>query len=154
MLIETHDTRTVAQLCGFGSVAMLDYLERSGVFVPERRREKGKGRRRRYTFRDVLILKAIAAVLRNGASVASLKDALVGLQRIQFRAEETVLEDKAGPLRHLVVSGSRIYLCRSRDELVDLAMGGQMTFSFVIDLDQLHSQLAKEWRQNRLQFAS
>jgi DNA-binding transcriptional MerR regulator len=150
MKIDTHNAKTVIQLCGFGSVAMLDYLERTGIFFPQIRRDKNRGKRRQYTFRDVLVLKTIAVLLRNGASVAALKDALEGLQRISWKAEETVLEDKVGPLRHLVVSNRRIYFARNRDELVDLAAGNQLTFSFIIDLEQLHTELAGAWRQRRL----
>lgn len=150
MNIKTHSAKTVIQLCGFGSIAMLDYLERSEVFIPQTKRPKNRGRQREYTFRDVLVLKTIAVLLRHGTSVAALKDALQGLQRLNWKAEETVLEDKVGPLRHLIVSSRRIYFARNRDELLDVANGNQLTFSFIIDLDQLHTELAKEWRQRRL----
>lgn len=154
MIIDTHDARTVIQLCGFGSTAMLDYLERTGVFIPQKKRPKNRGRKRQYSFRDVLVLKTIAVLLRNGASVSALKDALEGLQRLNWRAEETVLEDKAGPLKHLIVSSGRIYFARNRDELVDLAAGNQLAFSFVIDLEKLHTELCGEWRQQRMKLVS
>ncbi|WP_338427047.1 MerR family transcriptional regulator [Sphingopyxis kveilinensis] len=153
MIIEDHDARNAARLAGLRSVAMIDYLERSGVFFPTRKREKNRGKRRRYTFRDVLVLKTIAVLLSNGASVANLKHALEGLQRIKWNADETVLEDSAGALRHLVVSSQRIYFARSRDELLDLAAGGQLSFSFLIDLDSIHRELSQSWRQGNLSLA-
>ncbi|THD35967.1 MAG: MerR family transcriptional regulator [Sphingomonas sp.] len=153
MIIDSHYARKAALLAGLPSVAMIGYLERTGVFVPTKRRPKHRGTRRKYTFRDILVLKTIATLLRNGASVAALKSALEGLQRLPWKAEETVLEDKAGPIRHLVVSSQRIYLVRSKDELIDLAAGNQLSFSFLIDLEKLHTELAQEWRQERLQFS-
>jgi hypothetical protein len=148
--MDTLKARAVADVCGFGSVAMLDYLERSGVFQPEIRRQKNKGKPRKYTFRDVLVLKAIAILLRNGASVAALKESLSFLQKARWRAEEAVLEDSLGSLRHLIFSGGKIYLPRSEAELIELTFGGQLAFSFIIDLDQLHSTLQREWRQSRI----
>jgi DNA-binding transcriptional MerR regulator len=154
MIIEFHDARTAAQLAGLGSVAMVDYLERSGVFVPTRKRGKRRGYKRRYCFRDVLVLKTIGTLLRNGASVANLKGALDSFQRIPWKAEEAVLEDRLGPLRHLVVSSNKIYLARSREELIDLAAGGQLSFSFLIDLEKLHTELCIDWRQGKLKFGA
>ena len=150
MIIEDHDARNAARLAGLGSVAMIDYLERSGVFFPTKKRAKNRGKRRRYTFRDVLVLKTISVLLNNGASVANLKHALEGLQRVKWSADETVLEDSAGALRHLIVSSQRIYFARSRDELLDLAAGGQLAFSFLIDLDAIHRELSQSWRQGDL----
>lgn len=150
MLIESHTPRAVVRLCGFQSVAMLDYLERTGVFVPAKRRPKNRGRQRRYSFREVLVLKAISLLLRNGASVANLKTALEQFQRIPWRADEAVLEDKLGPLKRLIVSGQKIYLLRSDNELVDMASNGQLAFSFMIDLDKLHADLCRDWRQASL----
>ena len=152
MIIEDHDARNAARLAGLGSVEMIDYLERSGVFFPTKKRSKNRGKRRRYTFRDVLVLKTISVLLSNGASVSNLKHALEGLQRIRWKADETVLEDEVGSLRHLIVSSQRIYFARSRDELVDLAAGGQLAFSFLIDLDSIHQELSRSWRQGSLGF--
>lgn len=101
----------------------------------------------------MLVLKTISVLLSNGASVANLKHALEGSQRIKWNADETVLEDSAGALRHLVVSSQRIYFARSRDELLDLAAGGQLSFSFLIDLDSIHRELSQSWRQGNLSLA-
>lgn len=40
MIIEDHDARNAARLAGLRSVAMIDYLERSGVFFRQRREQK------------------------------------------------------------------------------------------------------------------
>ena len=154
MNIESLKARAVVEICGFGSVAMLDYLERSGVFIPEVKRQKNRGRVRSYTFKDVLTLKLLSTLLKNGASVSALKDALNMLHRVKWKAEETVLEDSRGALRHLILSAGKVYFARNREELIDLATGGQLTFSFMIDLDRLHTSLQSEWRQSRIKLRS
>ena len=153
MIIESHSARMAALLAGLPSVSMIDYLERTGVFIPAKKRPKHRGARRKFTFRDVLVLKMIAVLLRNGASVAALKQALDGLQRLPWKAEEAVLEDRVGPLRHLVVSANRVYFARSKEELIDIAAGNQLSFSFIIDIEKLHTELAREWRQEQLEFS-
>lgn len=148
--VETLRAKAVKEICGFGSVAMIDYLERSGVFVPQVRRRKHKGVPRQYTFRDVLMLKAIATLLENGASVAAIKGALEKLQAYHWKADRAVLEHGPGSIRHLVFSGGNFYFPKSREELIDLTFDGQLTFSFVLDLDRLHAVVQSEWGQERI----
>lgn len=154
MKIETRDARTVIRICGFGSVAMLDYLERSEVFRPQKKRTKNRGKKREYNFRDVLVLKTISTLLQNGATVSNLKNALSSLQTLPWKAEPAVLEDSQGALRHLVVSGGKIYFSRNNEELVDLTSGGQLSFFFILDIDKIHSDVAKEWNQTSLSFVA
>lgn len=146
--------KAVAEICGFGSVAMIDYLERSAIFIPERKREKNRGRPRTYTFRDVLVLRLLSTLLKNGASVYVLKEALSQLQKFRWKAEEAVLEDSSGALRHLILSAGRAYFIRENNELVDILSSGQLTFSFVLDLDQLHSTVQNEWKQSRIKLTA
>ena len=145
--------KAVKEICGFGSVAMIDYLERSGVFIPQIRRRKRRGVPRLYTFRDVLILKTIATLLENGASVAAIKDALEKLQAYRWKADLAVMEHSPGAIRHLVFSGGNFYFPRSREELVDLTFDGQLTFAFVLDLDRLHTVVQSEWGQERIRLS-
>jgi DNA-binding transcriptional MerR regulator len=130
-----------ARLCGFKTVAMLDYLERSGVFVREGPKRRGKVRN--YSFRDLLVLRVLATLLSNGASVASLKTALVEFQKTKWRADPSVLEDRDGGLRYIVASGPNLYFVAKSDALVDLSNRGQLAFSFIIDLDRLHKDLCE-----------
>lgn len=148
--VDTLRAKAVKEICGFGSVAMIDYLERSGVFIPQVRRRKHRGVPRQYTFRDVLILKTIATLLENGASVAAIKDALEKLQAYRWKADRAVLEHGPGSIRHLVFSGGNFYFPRNREELIDLTFDGQLTFSFVLDLDRLHAVVQSEWGQERI----
>lgn len=154
MIIDSKSSKEIIGICGFRSVAMLDYLERSGVFIPEKARNKSRGNPRKYTFRDAMVLKTISVLLNNGASVSSLKKALTMLQKFPWKADRATLEDSSGPLRHLIVSGEKVYFSRSNDELVDLAAGGQLAFSFLIDLDRLHADVQREWCQDRIRLSA
>jgi DNA-binding transcriptional MerR regulator len=142
MIKEFYPPREAVRHCGFRSVAMLDYLERTGIFV--RSQPKRRGKRRRYNFRDLLVLKVINTLLENGASVASLKKGLEEFQHWRWKAEATVLEDKDGGLKYLIASGNNFYLAHNTDVLVDLSNRGQLAFSFILDLDRLHRDLCGE----------
>src|SRR5688572_6337120 len=66
--------KEAAHVAGF-TVQMLDYLEREGVFEREQARTEAlakarhHGTRRRYDFRDLIVLRAISGLLEKGVSV-------------------------------------------------------------------------------------
>jgi hypothetical protein len=149
-----YSRRKARDICGFKTVAMLDYLERSGVFI--RSQPKRRGKARKYSFRDLLILKVLKGLLDQGASVASLKEALIEFQKWKWRAEPSVLEDHDGGLKYVIASGSNFYMAHSSEILVDLSKRGQLAFSFILDLDRLHRDLCSDIgfpRHDELPFA-
>lgn len=151
MLIEAVSAKKAVAICGFKSVAMLDYLQRSGVFVPADRKGKRRGRGRRYDFRDLLVLKAIAELLRNGATVSALRTSLQEFQLRKWSADEGSLQSEDGSiLKYLIACGDSIVFAKSTDTLYDLTKGGQMVFSFIVDLDKLHAELCFRLRQEEL----
>jgi hypothetical protein len=131
---DSYDARRAAQLCGFKSTAMLDYLQRSEVFIAKRKDGKRRGKGRRYDFRDLLVLKAIA----------TLKKSLAEFQNKKWFADPAMLEDRDGIIRYLIVSGDSVMLKRDANVIVDLSRQGQLTFSFIIDLENLHTELCKD----------
>jgi DNA-binding transcriptional MerR regulator len=140
-IIETFGAKRAQELCGFQSVAMIDYLQRSGVFVPKRTNGKRKGKGRRFEFRDLVVLKALKRLLDSGASVANLKKSLTEFQKLKWSADPATLEDAAGVIRYLIVSGEHIYLQKDAETLVDLSKKGQLAFSFIIDLESIRLEL-------------
>lgn len=141
IVIHSYSREEARRYCGFRSVAMIDYLERSGVFV--RSGSKRRGKVRNYSFRDLLVLKVIAALLANGASVAALKASLIEFQRSRWVADPAVLEDTDGGLRYIVASGTKLYFAPNSKVLVELSDKGQLAFSFILDLDRLHRELCE-----------
>jgi hypothetical protein len=140
--IDSFDARETKRLVGFGSVAMIDYLQRSGIFIPKGKKGiRGRGNKRSYVFRDLLVLKAIKRLLDSGASVKNLKKALVEFQKIKWSADHVTLEDPTGVVRYMIASSSGIYLAKDADYFINLSADGQMAFSFVIDLENLRSEL-------------
>lgn len=145
MLIGSVSAKDAVQICGFKSVAMLDYLQRSGVFIPGDRKGKRRGRGRRYNFRELLVLRAIAELLRNGASVSALKVCLREFQTRKWAADEGSLQGEDGAiLKYVVACGDGIVFAKSKDTLFDLTKDGQMLFSFILDLHELHSDVCAQ----------
>jgi len=150
MLIYHASAKRAAKICGFGSVAMLDYLERSGVFVRSERKEGRRGKGRRYNFRDLLILKVLSSLLNNGASVSTIKQSLQQFQTDKWKADRGNLGFDDGPLKYLMVSNGKVLYAKSSETLYDLNDKGQMVFSFIVDVDRLHSELINALEQHEL----
>lgn len=129
---------------------MIDYLERSEDFVPAKRRQKRRGKKRDYSFRELLILKTIGTLLASGASVAALKIALRQFQADKWSADRGSLANGAELLRYVVISGKDVLYARGNQSLFDLTRDGQMVFNFVVDLDALHSDLCNDLDQHVL----
>lgn len=144
---EVVNASRAATICGLGTIAMLDYLERTGVFIPSKKREKRRGKPRAYGFRDLLILKTIGRLLSAGASVSSLKTALQQFQADKWSADRASLANGLEVLRYVVLSGRDVLYARGSQSLFDLTRGGQMVFNFVIDLDALHTELCNDLDQ-------
>jgi DNA-binding transcriptional MerR regulator len=142
-MLEMYSAVLAAEVCGFKTVAMLDYLQRSGVFVPRHRKEKRRGKGRRYDFRDLIVLRTLNNLLESGASVQMLKKALVEFQKHRWTADPVTLEDSEGMIRYFIVSAGSVYMARDAMKIVDLSKGGQLVFSFIVDLEAIRLDLRK-----------
>lgn len=141
-ILRSFSAKEAAQFVGFGSVAMLDYLQRSKVFYPlGKRGARGRGNQRRHEFRDLLVLKAIKRLLDSGASVANLQKALTNFQKINWSADPVTMEGPEGIIRYFIASQEQIYLVRDANTLVEMSRSGQLAFSFIIDLEKLRGEL-------------
>lgn len=145
--------RRAVAICGFKSVAMLDYLERSGVFVRRSPNEKRRGKGRRYCFRDLLVLKVISRLLANGASVSALKKSLIEFQNEKWTADRGSLGFGDQKIRYLSVSSGSVIFADSNNNFYDMTDHGQMVFSFIVDFDRLHSELCQSLDQVDLPLA-
>lgn len=140
-IFDKYSPKEAQQLCGFKTVAMIDYLQRTGVFQPYGKKGRQRGKRREFSFKDLLVLKAIKRLLDSGASVSLLKKSLQDFQKIRWSADPVTLEDHGQIIRYLFVSAESVYLKKDSDSLIDLSKKGQLTFSFIIDLDNLRTEL-------------
>jgi DNA-binding transcriptional MerR regulator len=118
---------------------MLNYLDRTGVLRASMPEERRRGRRRRYSFADVLMLRIIAGLLRAGVEVARVREALASLQRHLGRRRHS-----AGDLKFLVTDGKRVYRKNENATLETLDRDGQFAFTFVLDVASAEASLRAE----------
>jgi len=116
---------------------MVTYLGRLDIATPT---YGGRGKARRFTFGDIVFLRALSGLLASGIEVKRLKRALVKL-----RAHSELWEDiRTAPARYLVTDGTELMVQRE-GELESKTMNGQLVFAFVLDLKHLHRAVAASW---------
>lgn len=133
-IIEGFLIAEAARLSGL-TRAMLDYLSREGVLTPSTPGRRGRGRPRRYSFGDVVMLRAIARLLHAGVSVRRLKKAL----RLLRPHHRDITPDSL-PMQYLVTDGRTVYF-RDRHSLLKLDGSEQMTFLFVLELRDVRREV-------------
>lgn len=126
--------RETAQLGGL-SKTMLDYLCRNDIAAPACSKKRGKGIERRFSFGDVILLRAIGRILKAGISVKGLKEALKALRK--FHPEITPL---SLPGTHLITDGKRIYF-QHENKAIEELVSGQFSFAFVIELKGVRDEV-------------
>lgn len=126
----------VVALTGFTKY-MLDYLARDKIFVPSERATSGRGVRRRYTYEDVVLLRALHRICANNGRIRHLREAL-----LKFRNEFGPISPKQKLDKQLFVQGNEL-CCYTSAEGGRQIRSGQMTFSFVIDLSAVSGEIAK-----------
>lgn len=112
------------------SYRQLDYWTRTELIVPSVRAAAGSGSQRLYSFRDILILRAVKRLLDAGVSLQNVRSAVAHLADcgMDDLAQITLMSD-----------GSTIYAFRSTDEVYDLLRGGQGVFG--IALGQVYQEV-------------
>jgi DNA-binding transcriptional MerR regulator len=126
----------VARLAGFQTVVMLNYLEQSGTFVSELKGKPHHGKWRRYTYRDLVVLRAINKLLEMGARPKRIQQAIetfVNLADLPKDADALATFARKSAL--FVVTKESVLYCEP-EGLVDLGHKGQLAFSFLIDTAQ------------------
>src|ERR1700744_5151711 len=123
------------------SKAMLDYLCREKVVVPSLPGKRGRGRARRYSFGDLVMLRALEKLLGAGVSVRRVRKALQVL-----RESFGEISPERLPTHYLVTDGVGVYLrehAKGKKRLLDLDGTGQMSFFFVLELRDIHREILK-----------
>jgi DNA-binding transcriptional MerR regulator len=134
--INHFPTAQAARLSGLTPM-MLDYLCRVEVLVPSQPGRRKRGCPRKYSFGDVVILRALARLLQAGVSVQRLKLALRSLRKHHKDISPTSL-----PAQYLVTDGRRVYL-HERDTLREMDGSNQMAFMFVLELSQVRREVLR-----------
>lgn len=130
--------KKASELSGL-STHMLTYLGRIDVLIPSGSLP-GRGRKRLYTFSDVLFLKMIAELLTRGIEVKRLGEAL---KRVKAEADGW-LNVRACPRQFLITDGTEVMI-RKKGQLESKTLNGQYVFAFVLDIAAAHRPLAEAW---------
>ncbi|MEN9753263.1 MAG: hypothetical protein RL670_954 [Actinomycetota bacterium] len=105
------------------SYRQLDYWDRTELVQPSVQSATGSGSQRLYAFRDIIVLKLVKRLLDTGVSLQQIRTAVNQLRAagISDLARITLMSD-----------GARVYLCTSRDEVIDLLGRGQGVFGIAV----------------------
>lgn len=125
----------VVVLTGF-SKYMLDYLVREEIFSPSGSGEGKRGVRRRYTYADVVLLRALHSICTGKGKIRHLRQALSN-----FRREFGQIAPKQKLKELLFVQGDELCAYTAGEGGRQLR-SGQLTFSFVVDLAAVSQQVA------------
>jgi DNA-binding transcriptional MerR regulator len=129
------EIKVASRLCGL-TVAMVDYLCRSSIVVPSARSKPGRGRGRRFTFGDIVMLRVLAQLLSCGISVAKMKRALEQLRKHQGKITPASL-----PGNYLFTDGRTLYFHDRSNAVEELTEGRQLAFAFVIRVSQVRDDV-------------
>ncbi len=112
---EGYGGRRAAEIVGI-TYRQLDYWARTGLIVPSLATATGSGSRRRYSYRDLLEMRAVKSLLDAGIRLELVREVFGYLR-------ENLHEDVASV--NLVISGKRSVLVQTGDEIIDLLAKGQ-----------------------------
>jgi len=138
-VVEFFSARRAAKLVGM-TLAMVNYLCRNELVIPSGATERGRGRPRLYSYADVLLLRVMAQLLKQGVSISGLKTSLAAYRD---RGEQLAL----ATCRYFVTDGYNVLL-QDVDRLEDLT-SGQQVFAFVLDLQPVREAVDKSMEQAR-----
>jgi DNA-binding transcriptional MerR regulator len=134
----------VSRLAGFKKPWMLAHLEREKTFIRESYEDRRHGRARKYTFADLLILRAINRMLELGARPARIRDVIHQISELEgFCSTRKAAKKLAQSLgARLFVTKNEAYLLRDDQEILDLRQAGQLSFGFMIDMHFVAREVA------------
>ena len=116
------------------STHMLNYLCRHKVVSPSGPR--GRGRQREYSFADILLLRLVARLLKQGVSILRFKKTCRLLESRRLNVKELLR------CRYLVTNGTEIFL--RDDRVLECIESGQTTFAFVLDLEPVRKKVSSQ----------
>ena len=132
----TFAVHEVVVLTGFTKY-MLDYLVREDIFAPYNP-IASRGRRRSYSYADVVLLRALFSICAGRGKVRYLKASLAA-----FRQELGPISPGLKLDQLLTVEGDKLCV-RDPDLPSRELLTGQMIFSFVLDLREASAAVAEQ----------
>ena len=136
-----YSTDQVKNVTGI-SIQMLHYLCRTGLVTPtisRKRGQKGHGVARKYSFADLVICRIIQRLAASGVSPLKVKSAVRELHAMGISMNRL-------PASRVVIVQKSVYVW---DESSDpfRVVDGQQAFGFILDLEIISQELAKELKK-------
>ena len=121
--------------------AMVNYLSRAHIIEPSCSCKRGHGRKRHYSFGDVVALRLVKQLSATGVRPLRLQKALRGFRKFHEQITPTTL-----PASHVVTDGVDLYLRNDADS-IERIFDGQFAFAFVVELAPLQAEVAKRLKR-------
>jgi len=112
---EGYSGKRAAEIAGI-TYRQLDYWARTGLVGPTLARASGSGSRRRYSYRDLLELRAVKSLLDAGIRLELVREVF---EYLTLHLDEDVTRV------NLVISGTSVMVRTGEEEIVDLIRNGQ-----------------------------
>jgi len=116
---------------------MLDYLVREGILEPSLNTQDERGVVRRYSYADVVLLRALKSICVGKGKIRHLKESL-----LKFRMTVGPMRPAMQIARLLFVEGNELCLRTSSEGAMVLRSGQMLLTNFVIDLSAVTSEIA------------
>jgi DNA-binding transcriptional MerR regulator len=122
---------------------MVDYLAVHGFLTPAyvEGPPRRRGRVRYYSYRDLVIARIIQRLRETGVQLRRLKAAVRQLNEHPDWIDKPT--DAAAKIRWLLSDGKEVFI-RNQDGFLDDLANGQRAFAFVVNLDQVESEVLKK----------
>lgn len=137
MTSESYTLAQAAAFTGFKKPWMVDYLCRTGVVVPSKRRSSGRGSPRLFSFSDLVVLRAMRELLRSGVSAKRLS-----LEVRRYRKTFAEISHDSVPYRYLVTDGTRLHFEKG-DSPKPIEESGQSCIRLLVDLRKAHREVTE-----------
>jgi DNA-binding transcriptional MerR regulator len=118
------------------STSMVDYLCRNAVVTPSGNALRGRGRIRQYTFADIVLMRIVAKLLKQGISVLGLRRSFLSAKTRRSNMRELLAR------RYLVTDGVHVYL--QNQGVLERIDSGQLSFAFVLDLKPIRDEVNRK----------
>jgi DNA-binding transcriptional MerR regulator len=112
---EGYSGKRAAEIAGI-TYRQLDYWDRTGLVGPSLALATGSGSRRRYSYRDLLELRAVKSLLDAGIRLELVREVF---EYLTLHLDEDVTRV------NLVISGTSVMVRTGEEEIVDLIRHGQ-----------------------------
>lgn len=114
---------------------MLNYLDREGILKASVPGGRGRGRKRLYSYTDLVLLRSLKRLLDAGVGVKQLKKALAKVRQV-YPADAEVGLGKF----FFVTDGHEVFLQRGA-EVIEQLSTGQLAFAFVVEIGHIQQEV-------------